>query len=84
MRRVLNPAEIQQFGAILYPCGYRLPPTPADYQNYVRVAQRYYGIPNPEAFALLYTRHFNDGRNPHMGYLIARGPCRFVHRSRMC
>lgn len=74
MRRVLNPSEIQQFGMVLHPCSYRLPPTPADFQNYVRVAQRYYGIPNPEAFTLLYTRRFNDGQNAHMGYLIARGP----------
>ena len=74
MRRVITACEISQFGVVLYPCGHRAQPTPADFQSYARVCRTLYGIEHPQRFQLLYTRPFSDGRRSFTGYLVARVP----------
>ena len=74
MRRVINASEMTQFGAPLTPYSDRRPPSQADMQAFYRVCREYYGIQNPDAFALMYVRQLTNGRNVYNSYLISRGP----------
>lgn len=74
MRRLINQSEVNAFGMPLLPYGDRRPPTPADMENFYRVSRQFYGIPNPQAYSLMYTRQLTNGRNAFNSYLIARGP----------
>jgi hypothetical protein len=74
MRRVINITELSTFGSPLIPYNYRRPPVQADMDAFYRVCRSYYGIGNPEAYALSYVRQFTNGRYVFNGYLIARGP----------
>ncbi len=74
MRRAITASEVQQFGVVVYPCGHRTLPCPADFPNFVRVCRTLYGLENPNHFELLYTRPFSDGRRSFTGYFVARRP----------
>ena len=78
------PVKCSQFGVVVYPCGHRTLPCPADFPNFVRVCRTLYGLENPNHFELLYTRPFSDGRRSFTGYFVARGPIPCTHRSRIC
>ena len=72
MRRAITGSELSQFGVVLFPCGHRAPPTPADLQCFARVCRTLYGIEHPHHLQVLYTRPFSDGRRSFTGYLAAR------------
>lgn len=54
------------YGTVLYPCGFRRPPTWEDDERYLHTLRRY-EVP-PHAFRLDYVRPFNDGQNQLVGF----------------